>query len=317
MTIANSNSTYKRNISTGNFDGVLPSRDFVRRISRRNPALSTFKVCAYIGSLTFFICLYLAHSNTWTALSAIFGLGVTLAHGVELQHEALHGNLFQSSRLNRLCGTVLGMPLLISYTHYRSYHLHHHRSVGGPDDEEIVNYAPFMLTNPVAFAVRAWNLLRIPTFMVTFLKALQNEYPEKIPAKERATFAREYLFLMLAFGSAVFLSLWYESTLVLVLWLAPWLLVAEPLHFLIEIPEHIGCERMSPSILRNTRSYKANSVWRYLINHNNYHIEHHLYPGVPSHRLHVLHDYVRRARGHCNATYGESLGEVIATVRRL
>ena len=295
----------------------IMSRQELSELSKRNSVYSSVKVGAYLAAILLFSALYLGYPGFLTGCLAVCGLGVVFAHGVELQHEALHGNLFRSALLNRWVGIAFGIPMLISFTHYRSYHLHHHRFVGCPGDEEIINYTPATLVNPVAFVVRAWNLLRIPMFFVNFLKMLQNEYPEKIAKQDHHQFKKEYFLLALIFTAAIFGSAMFESYIVLILWLGPWLLVSEPLHFLIEIPEHIGCDRGDPQVHRNTRSYRTNVVWGYLINHNNFHIEHHLYPAVPSHRLKDLHGRVLEGGGHCNSSYGEAVWEVAKTVRRI
>src|ERR1700761_40129 len=66
-------------------------------------------------------CLY--------GLCAVHSLGVTLAlqvllgaayaHGVELQHQALHQSGFQSHAASRLFGILLGLPMLVSYSSYQ------------------------------------------------------------------------------------------------------------------------------------------------------------------------------------------------------
>ncbi|MEC5293519.1 hypothetical protein VSX64_23335 [Aurantimonas sp. C2-6-R+9] len=46
--------------------------------------------------------------------AATLGLGLIFAHGLELQHEALHGILLRGETANRLAGSLLGAPMLAS-----------------------------------------------------------------------------------------------------------------------------------------------------------------------------------------------------------
>lgn len=242
-------------------------------------------------------------------------MGCLFAHGLELQHEALHQNLFRSPVLNRIAGTLLGIPLLVSYTHYKSYHFHHHIAVGSDDDEEIVDYSIDSLRNPLKLLARAWNITRIPRFFIVFVEMLRGRYPPRVKKSNHRRLFYEYVLLAAVFVSMACISIVSGSWTPVVLWFAPWLLVAEPMHFIVEVPEHLGCDRRTSSILHNTRSYRANFLWEYLSNYNNYHIEHHLWPGVASHRLHHLHRYVIGANGHCSNGFWQALGEVSQAAR--
>ncbi len=283
--------------------------------SRNNPIVATAKVTAYFASLLVLGASVLAAEEVFVQAILVAALGVVFAHGLELQHEALHGNLFESEKLNRIIGFFLGAPMLVSFTHYRVQHLHHHKYVGTERDQELFNYAPQSLANPVSLIVRAWNFLRIPTFLVTALNILQNDYPELAKGKFRRHIWVEY-FLLLSFLIAGLCGVViFGIDHILLIWFLPWLVVAELVHFMIEVPEHIGCRRTAKSILKNTRSYPSNMMWEYVSNQNNYHIEHHLFPAVPAHRLRKIHPYIKKAQGHCTGSYFEALREIRQAVR--
>lgn len=294
--------------------GIAVSKAAIQRLSSKDPWVSTAKVAAYFILIVAFCALYASTENSLVRALSVIMLGVVYAHGVELQHEALHGNLFEKPALNRAIGFLTGAPMLVSFTQYRAYHLHHHRCVGTSKDEELFDYTARSLRNPLSVFVRVWNLIKIPAFMVTFLGMLQGDYPDKVRPAERKPLLIEcsMLFAMLVFA---FASPFFVGNHLLMLWIVPWLAIAEPLHFMVEVPEHIGCDRRDRSILRNTRSYTTNPFWAYLTNFNNFHIEHHLFPTVPAHRLSALHARTRHARGHCTDGYWRALQEVSSTVR--
>jgi len=294
--------------------GIHVSKAAIRRLSAKDPRVSMAKVAAYFVLIVAFCALYALTDNSLVRASCVIMLGLVYAHGVELQHEALHGNLFRRPVVNRVVGFLTGAPMLVSFTQYRAYHLHHHRCVGTSNDEELFDYTARSLRNPLSVFVRMWNLIKIPAFLVTFLGMLQGDYPDKVRPTERRSLLVEcsllFAMLALALGSPFFLG-----DHLLMLWIVPWLAIAEPLHFLVEVPEHIGCDRRDRSILKNTRSYTTNPCWAYLTNFNNFHIEHHLFPTVPAHRLGVLHARTRVAQGHCTDGYWKALKEVSTTVR--
>jgi fatty acid desaturase len=294
--------------------GIDVSKATIQRLSSKDPWVATAKVAAYFILIIAFVAIYCVTDNDLLQVLCVIMLGVAYAHGVELQHEALHGNLFANPVLNRVIGFLTGAPMLVSYTQYRAYHLHHHRCVGTSKDEELFDYTARSLTNPLSAFVRMWNLIKIPAFLVTFLGMLQGDYPDKVNRSDRRALLVEctLLFMMLGFALS---SPFFLGDHLLMLWIVPWLAVAEPLHFMVEVPEHIGCDRRDRSMLRNTRSYTTNPVWAWLTNFNNFHIEHHLFPTVPAHRLGILHARTRGAQGHCTDGYWKALQEVSATVR--
>ena len=309
------------NVTTSNHGRLPPwrtpalERDRLVLLTRKSSSVGALKVGIYFASISLLTWSYFGFNSPLVNCFVVIAMGAVFAHGLELQHEALHQNLFPNPVLNRAAGILLGIPMLVSYTHYKSYHFHHHVAVGRDDDEEIVEYSVKSLCHPVSLVLRAWNVRRVPQFLFVFAGMLVGEYPRRVKSQYRSHLFYEYVFLLLILAAIIGIVAIFGSSAPLILWFAPWLLVAEPVHFLIEIPEHIGCDRKTISILHNTRSYRTNAIWGYFANHNNYHIEHHLWPGIPAHRLRHLHREVMGANGHCNADFWQALGEVSRAAR--
>jgi fatty acid desaturase len=66
-------------------------------------------------------------------------LGLAIAHGIELQHQAIHYTGFRNRILNIISGNLLGLPTLNSFTHYQTLHNWHHQKIGTKDDIEFFN----------------------------------------------------------------------------------------------------------------------------------------------------------------------------------
>jgi fatty acid desaturase len=86
-------------------------------------------------------------------------------------------------------------------------------------------------------------------------------------------------------------------------WAVSLLLVGSPIHALIEMPEHFGCNALSTSAFENTRTIRSNAFMRWFTNSNNFHVEHHLWPGVPLQRVHELHARCQPWSLHFNKGY--------------
>ena len=104
------------------------------------------------------------------------------------------------------------------------------------------------------------------------------------------------------------------------LWVIALMLVATPVHALIEMPEHYGCERDSRDTLHNTRSMPSNRVMQWFTNGNNFHVEHHRYPNIPlqNARLvyHVLTPGHRYNEPGYRAFYRKLMAEIVVAFHR-
>ncbi len=89
------------------------------------------------------------------------------------------------------------------------------------------------------------------------------------------------------------LSLLTGSAAALVLWLMP-LVVAEPVHFLLELPEHLGLKSHSnPNVFENTRIWGGSWFARWFSHNTNYHLVHHYNQLVPMHNLPQLEELLK------------------------
>lgn len=78
--------------------------------------------------------------NTIAVIAGILVLGFLYTHMVELQHQCLHHSAFLKVGLHRTVGVALGLPMMVSYSHYRIRHLQHHRHLGTDEDSEFFGF---------------------------------------------------------------------------------------------------------------------------------------------------------------------------------
>jgi fatty acid desaturase len=288
-------------------------RKMLPELIKVDVARSVIKVTAYLGLFVGMVALIVSSQSVLVTVLAQMVLGLLWAHGLELQHECLHQALFPSRTVNRLLGFVFGAPMLVSYSHYHYQHLHHHKHIGTSEDAEIFNYERSSLSNPLAFVIRAWNLSRVPAFLTTLLGFLQGSYPAVFssPHKRREVLV-EYLALALLLGGGLYAVLSGAAPVLVKVWLIPWLAFGEFFHFMFELPEHLGCDKSKKDIFTNTRSYKTNPLMAYLVNGNNYHVEHHLFPRVAIHKLAAVHELIKPRIQNLGKSYREAVRQVLS-----
>ncbi len=219
---------------------------------------------------------------------AIVLLGFMYAHAAELQHQALHNTAFPSKFWNRLVGFFLGLPMLISFSDYQHSHLRHHRLLGTKDDREFFNYGYERLTSLkplLAHLLMLRHYRDVVGFIVS--SALGRTKPDMKP-DTALKIRSEYRWMALLLVIGVVVSIALETTLLLKVWLVP-LLIAIPIHALIELPEHWGRDHDTLDVQANTRTIRASRFGAWFTNGNNYHVEHHWLPAVPNDRFPELH----------------------------
>lgn len=212
---------------------------------------------------------------------------------VLLLHEGMHGVLFRSPALNRAVSVVLGATVLMSFSAYRVLHTQHHDALGTDDDPD--DYHTYT-DRPLAF----WTLqfLRLTVGALLYLVAIPLVAARRGTAADRRRIAAEYVVLAVLVGLAVALA---PRDVLVWGWLAPLPVVA----LMVQIrglTQHGLTDRHDA--LLASRTVRPHPVVAFFLLNENYHLEHHLFPEVPSYRLPELH---RAVWGHLpRATEGRS-----------
>ncbi|MFG2600809.1 fatty acid desaturase family protein [Streptomyces sp. NPDC048462] len=284
-----------------------------RRVSDWDQAVFTAKVA--LACCLAVAAGYLALSPSWpVALTGALLLGATYTHMVELQHQCLHHSAFQAARLHRWVGVPLGIPLLVTYSHYRVRHLQHHRYLGTPQDSEFFG---FDNRKPITPGLLVRGLLDYSR-LVMVLRDVARSWTGRwsydigqIAERRRREIVAEYRLIGLVIAAAVCAAALGLAEPLVRLWLLP-LAFAVPLHFLVEVPEHLMCETSTRDVLRNTRSIRGSWLTTWFTNGNNLHIEHHAAMVVPINRLRERHQEAERRAVHVERSYGAFFRKLVA-----
>lgn len=284
-------------------------------VRRQDEAVFVGKLCVLAAMLAGGAALAVQPSYWLTAVGIVI-LGLAYTHGVELQHQCLHHSAFRTSRLHRMIGFPLGLPMLVSYSHYRVRHLQHHRFLGTPEDTEFFGFDTRKPLTLGALAKGLFDFTRVAAVVRDAAACVSGRWQYdmgQISPKSRKAIVREYQWFVIAAAALAATCAFGGGPLVLRLWVLPFL-VAMPLHFLVELPEHILCDTSSVDVLRNTRSITGSWLTTWYTNGNNLHIEHHAAMNVPINRLRERHGDTQEFGLNVQRTYFEFVTIVLREV---
>ncbi|TDD41770.1 fatty acid desaturase [Nonomuraea terrae] len=287
------------------------------KVTRDDQRVFVAKLAALAVLTTVGVVLALRPELPLVAVGVVI-LAAMYTHAVELQHQCLHHSAFRRPWPHRLAGVPLGLPLMVVYSHYRLRHLQHHRYLGTPQDTEFFGFdtrAPLTVSHLVRglldyrrLASVLWEVLLAATGCWTY------GFGAVSPAMRRRIVV-DHLVLGGAVLAALGVAVAGYGQYPLRLWVLP-LLLAVPLHFLVELPEHVLCDTDSTDVLRNTRSIRGSRLSTWFTNGNNLHIEHHAAMSVPINLLPGRHEETRRHAVHVERTYADFYRTLWAALRR-
>jgi fatty acid desaturase len=204
-----------------------------------------------------------------------------------LMHDAAHYRGYVNRSLNDFVGELLALPTSSSMAGYRNTHFAHHRELNSendPDWQRNVGLVEFEFPAPprrvLMYITQYLTGLKTGTAVFGFHK---NKETRDIPAAVAR--ARLFFFAALLFASIV-LGFW---KILLLYWVIPLLTVFLAIRYIRNVAEHYAVEH--ENVLNESRTVLA-PVWELWLIAPwglNYHLEHHLFPGVPCFRLGELH----------------------------
>ena len=288
---------------------ALPKEQFQKKPSRF--------VGKFLSALAMIAAAWaaIAWGPGWVAAAAAVPLGLAYAHLVELQHECLHEHAFRRRGLNRFCGVICGMFMLSSFWHYKHDHLRHHAFLGTPQNREFFNYRFRDLHRwmGIGFLRAALNLGRYRTVGADVARSYLGRPIPNVPRpRDAAKIRSEYLLLGAAIVAATAYTVLTGDLVFVYAWLLPAVLVAEPAHFMIELPEHFGLNTQTDAnVLTNTRTITASRFAQWFTNYNNLHTAHHYHQGVPMAQIIRLHSLIADRVVPVEASYWSFYRKVI------
>jgi fatty acid desaturase len=237
----------------------------------------------------FYLLLVAAGYWAWTTSSpwlqwAMYGcMGYLWMSVVTLMHDATHDILFAARWKNWVFGVFSMIPLVVTFITFKEDHLEHHRynrTAKDPDAFTMGNRSALEFLLFYAY-ILIGGILTVVHFTVI--------YPiQKFNRRQWLIHGFELLLRVVVLGG---LLIWAARASVLDQFLALWLVpgyVFTVLNSIRFIAEHYETPWNEGQLL-GTRTIISNQVHSFFWNNINYHIGHHVYPGVPWHHLQKLH----------------------------
>ena len=250
----------------------------VQRLRAKSDLVGGLLVLHAWGLIFASMALFVAWPNPLTFVIAVMVIGARQLGLAILMHDAAHGLLFKSRRLNEWVATWLcAAPVFTSLQLYRPYHLKHHRHTQQAEDPDLGLSAPFPITRKSLWRKIARDLSGRTAYqrrLEQFRRGLAKE-------------ARAFIANLVLLGGLSAIGYWWLYPLFWLLPLATWYQLVSRIR---NIAEHaVVPDNDDP--LRNTRTTLANVFERLLVAPYwvNYHLEHHLFMFVPCWRLPAAH----------------------------
>ncbi len=287
----------------------------LRALSRRSDLQGWLQAGGHLGLFVVtgaLVYLFWAQEN-WPAFAvALFAHGtVGSFFSGTAPHELGHGTVFRTKPLNKIFLYLFSLLSWWDPFDYASSHTYHHRYTIYPDgDRENLlplepNLRPGLLVQ--LFTV---NLFSPPgrnfgkgglfwTIRGTWLGALGRVGPADAPitdwlqalhADQPRQHAKSIRWsrLLLAFHGTVLVVSIATGQWVLPLILTFFPFIANWGSYFVSLPQHCGLQEEVADFRKNTRSMTLNPVAEFLYWRMNWHIEHHMYAGVPCYNLKTL-----------------------------
>jgi len=191
-----------------------------------------------------------------------------------LSHEGHHQLLFQSPAVNHAANVLLCVPLLHSPSAYRVLHELHHRYLGGPGDPD--EYRNYTADPRVRWGLQ-WVRLTLGTLV--YMPLIPVVAWRRGESAARWRIAIEYS-AMLAMWIPVFAMV--PIGVLLQAWLIPGIVVGY-VSAVRALAQHALTLPDDP--LLASRSVRSNRITSFFMLNENYHLEHHLFPEIPSYNL--------------------------------
>ena len=287
----------------------------LRELSRRSDAQGWFQAGGHLalfiftGSLVF----YFWSQELWLAfLLALFchGTVTSFFRGVA-PHELGHGTVFKTKWLNRFFMYLFSLIGWWDHFDYASSHTYHHRYTLHPEgDREVLLPIEPTLASTFMLQLFTINLLTFPgrsigrgglisRLIVTVMAAVginppDNEWTSALHLDQPEEHHYSILWsrtLLLFHGSVLVIGI-ISGLWVLPLIISVSVFIGNWLAYFVGMPQHCGLRDHTSDFRKNTRSMKLNPLFDFLYWRMGWHIEHHMFAGIPCYNLEKLHKEV-------------------------
>ncbi len=285
----------KRGLVSAEWYQTPLDRKVLKDLMKRSDGPAIRDTALWLSLLIGFGVLGVLTWGSWWAVPVFAVYGVLYATAADSRwHECGHGTAFKTPWMNQAVFQIanfllVSSPVVTWWSHMR----HHTDTIIVGHDPEIPAMRPPAL---MLISANLFGLVAAPRNYATMIRLAFG----RLTAHE-ATFvpesARSSAFLIARIHLAVHLLAWGMA---LQMWsFLPVMLIGLPrfygiwLSFVMGLPQHLGLAEDVLDHRLNARTIMMGRVLRFFYSNMNYHIEHHMFPMVPYHRLPDLHEAIK------------------------
>ncbi|WP_328766822.1 fatty acid desaturase family protein [Streptomyces sp. NBC_00286] len=299
------------------FRSNVPRRR-MKELMRRSDGPAIRDTVIWLGAMAVFGTLGAVFWGSWLAVPFFAAYGVLYGSASDSRwHECGHGTAFKNRRLDDAvyqlaCFMVMRNPTVSRWSHTR----HHTDTLILGRDPEIQVMRPARLAKLLA---NFFGLVDVPVALRdTVLHAfgrLTAEQRTYVPDIERAKVFRTAR-IWLAIYAAVIAACVLSGSILPAMFVGLPRMYGGYMLYVYGLTQHAGMGENVLDHRLNTRTVHMNRVHRFLYWNMNYHVEHHMFPMIPYHRLPELHEEIKDQLAPAYPSLWAAYKEIIPAVLR-
>jgi fatty acid desaturase len=267
------------------FLSTLPA-DLRERMVERSDGPGLWHLAGHFGAILGVGGLIAAGVPGWWLLLPV--QGVLIIFLFTLEHEATHRTPFASAWLNDWTGRLAGFLILLPFEWFRAFHMAHHRWTNLPGKDPELEGG-----KPATRLAWAWHVSGLPywgsQFRLMLAMVAGRVTGPYVAEGAKARVVTEARVIALGYLVAALTLIW--TPVLLWVWVVP-VVLGQPFLRLYLLAEHGDCPEVA-NMFENTRTTFTTRLMRWLAWNMPYHVEHHVWPMVPFHRLPEVHRLMR------------------------
>jgi fatty acid desaturase len=267
----------------------------LKELSKRSDLPGLVHFIIYFSSLIFFGYLSYVYWGTWLFLLFFFIYSTIYTFAIANGHETVHRTAFKTRWINEVFCYISFFQLHNEPLGFRWSHTFHHSKTlhtEGEYDHEIEVSRPTDLLKFFLKFIPLTDLIYI--HQSAFVNVTKLAFGIMSPGTKISAPKDQWKkitwnarFLLLIWFLIIFVSFYFNTLWPIIFYFLP-PFVGRPIHFAINVTQHLAAKVDTKDHRLSTHTIIINPILSFYYWHMEYHLEHHLFPMVPSYNLKKL-----------------------------